>query len=398
MSQPDAPLPATVRALGWVSFFTDLSSELVYPINPVFLRSLGAPPEAIGLIEGSAEATASLLKLGSGALSDRLPRRKPLVLLGYGLAALAKPLLGAAGSWLTIFLARLLDRTGKGLRSAPRDALIAESCPKEARGRAFGLHRSMDTAGAVVGPLVGWAFLALFPEALRSLYFLAFIPAMLGVLTLALLVKEQARTPSEGKSKERLFSLSDLTPEYRRFLGIVTLFALGNSSDAFLLLRAQEGLGVVPGQLLLLYAAFNVVEASLGYFFGRLSDRVGRRPLIAAGWAIFALVYLGFALATRAWHGWALFLLYGFYYTLTQGAQKALAADLTDPAQRGMQLGAFHFLVGLGALPASLLAGVLYRINPALPFALSASTALLAALLLLSTHPRSNHPTRTPTG
>jgi MFS family permease len=381
----DEPLPQNVRALGWVSFFTDLSSELLYPINPTFLRQLGAPPEAIGLIEGSAEATASLLKLGSGALSDKMARRKPLVLLGYGLAALSKPLLGGAGSWPTAFLARLLDRTGKGLRASPRDALIAESCPPEARGRAFGLHRSMDTAGAVSGPLLGWAFLQFYPGALRPLYFLAFIPAALGVLTLALLVREKAReVPGSSGTSGALFSLSGLSAPYKKYLWVVLLFALGNSSDAFLLLRAQEGLGVAAAQLLLLYAAFNVVEASLGYLAGKLSDKIGRRPLIGAGWLVFALVYLGFALASRAWHAWALFLLYGFYYTLTQGSQKALAADLIDPTKKGTQLGAFHFLVGLGALPASLLAGFLYRLNPATPFYLGATTAVLSAVILLS--------------
>ncbi len=380
-------LPQNVRALGWVSFFTDLSSELLYPINPTFLRQLGAPPEAIGLIEGSAEATASLLKLGSGALSDRMERRKPLVVLGYGLAALSKPLLGGASAWPQAFLARLLDRTGKGLRASPRDALIAESCPPESRGRAFGLHRSMDTAGAVLGPLLGWAFLQAYPGALRPLYFLAFVPAALGVLTLALLVRESAREVAPKNKTGALFSLSGLSPGYKKYLLVVGIFAVGNSSDAFLLLRAQEGLGVAASQLLLLYAAFNVVEASLGYLAGRLSDRIGRRPLIAAGWLVFALVYLGFALASRAWHAWVLFLLYGFYYTLTQGSQKALAADLADPEKRGAQLGAFHFLVGLAALPASLLAGLLYRLNPAAPFYLGATCALLSAVVLLSQRP-----------
>lgn len=381
--QPEAPLPSTVRALGWVSLFTDLSSELLYPINPTFLRSLGAPPEAIGLIEGSAEATASLLQLGSGALSDRLPRRKPLILWGYGLAAISKPLLGLAISWPMVLAARLLDRTGKGLRGAPRDALIAETCPPEARGRAFGLHRSMDTTGAVLGPLLGWGYLTLFPGSLRSLYFLAFIPAALGVLVLALVVRETAR--ENVGARRALFTLTGLSPAYRTYLAIAALFALGNSSDAFLLLRAQEGMGIAPSQLLLLYACFNVVEASLAYFAGKLSDRVGRRPLILTGWLVFALVYLGFAFASQAWHAWALFVFYGFYYTLTKGVQKAYAADLVDPERRGLQLGAFSFSVGLAALPASLLAGVLYHINPAAPFFFGAVTAVLAVILLATT-------------
>ncbi|MGC4045987.1 MAG: MFS transporter [Armatimonas sp.] len=300
------------------------------------------------------------------------------------MAAIAKPVLGLAVSWPMVLGARLLDRIGKGLRGAPRDALIAETCPPEARGRAFGLHRSMDTAGAVLGPLAGWVYLTFHPGALRPLYFLAFIPAALGVLVLALVVRETARE-SVG-ARRALFTLSGLSPTYRTYLAIAALFALGNSSDAFLLLRAQEGMHIAPSQLLLLYAVFNVVEASLGYFAGKLSDKIGRRPLIVTGWLVFALVYLGFAFATQTWHAWALFILYGFYYTLTKGVQKAYAADLVDPQQRGLQLGAFSFCVGVATLPASLVAGVLYHWNPAASFVFGAATALLAVVLLLATY------------
>lgn len=388
-SGEEAPLSPTVRALGVVSLCTDLSSEMVYPINPIFLtKVLGAPPWAVGLIEGIAESTASLLKLYSGYLSDRLGRRKPLTVAGYGLAAFSKPLMALAGSWGHVLGARLLDRTGKGLRAAPRDALIAENVSAAQRGRAFGFHRGMDTTGAVLGPLIGYLFLQRFPDHLRYLYVLAFVPALVGVLILLFFVREAKRHGVDEAGAARpapppRFTLSGLSPEYRRYLLVIGLFGLGNSSDAFLLLRAQE-MGVSAKHLLLLYALFNVVEAVLAYTVGRLSDRVGRRPLIAAGYAIFALVYLGFALLKGPLAVWGLFTVYGLYYTLTQGTQKALAADFAHPERRGAEIGAFHLLVGVSALPASLIAGWLYsHVSPAAPFFVGAVTATVAAMLLL---------------
>jgi MFS family permease len=382
------PLSPAVRVLGLVSLFTDFSSEMVYPVNPVFLtKVLGAPPWAIGLIEGVAETTASLLKLYSGYLSDRMGKRKPLTILGYSLGAISKPILGLSSIWPQVFFARLLDRTGKGLRASPRDALIADNALPSQRGRAFGLHRSMDTTGAVLGPLVGFLFLRAFPDALRLLYFIAFIPALLGVLALLFFVKEAAKLKEAKAASPPRFSFNHLSMEYRRYLLVVVLFGLGNSSDSFLLLRAGQ-LGVTPEFLLLLYAVFNVVEASLGYFAGQLSDKVGRRPLIATGYVVFGAVYLGFAMIHHQTGIWFLFPLYGLYYTLTQGTQKALAADLAHPERRGAEIGAFHLLVGLSALPASLVAGVLYtRVAPSAPFYLGAITAVLAAVLLLGLGP-----------
>ena len=244
----------------------------------------------------------------------------------------------------------------------------------------------MDTAGAVLGPLAGYFFLQRFPDQLRSLYLLAFIPALLGVLVLLFFVREtrkQAPPDTERKPLPR-FTLAGLSPEYRRYLMTVGVFGLGNSSDAFLLLRAQN-MGVRASQMLLLYALFNVVEAALGYAAGNLGDRIGRRPLIATGWAIFALVYLGFAILHGPLAVWILFTVYGLYYTLTQGTQKALAADLANPALRGAQIGAFHMLTGLAALPASLAAGFLYScVSPSAPFYLGAAMAALATILLLT--------------
>ena len=389
------PLSPTVKALGAVSFCTDVSSEMVYPVTPILLtRILGAPAWVVGLTEGVAECAASLLKLYSGAVSDRTGRRKPLTLVGYSLAAVTKPALGLAGAWGHVLAARLLDRVGKGLRTAPRDALIAESVPPGQRGRAFGLHRAMDTAGAVLGPLIGYAYLSCHPLAIRELYFVALMPAVAGVLILWLFVREAApnRLPDRPPPFSFRTSFRDLSAEYRRYLFIVALFALGNSSDAFLILRAQ-GMGIGPEQVLLVYAAFNCVEALFSYKIGGLSDAVGRKPILAAGYAVFAAVYLGFAALNGPAAAWSLFILYGFYYALTQGVQRALAADFAHPQRRAAELGAFHMLVGLAALPASLLAGILYSsVGPSAPFYWGAITGSASALLILRLKPRPHAP------
>lgn len=417
-------LSRTVIALGLVSLFTDISSEMAYTQVPLFLESvLHANAAQIGLIEGSAESIASLLKLVSGWFSDRSGRRKPLTIAGYSLGAISKPLMALATAWQGIWFLRFLDRVGKGLRTSPRDALIAENTPKALRGRAFGLHRAMDTTGAVLGPLLGYWFLTHVSTDLRRLFLFAGIPGLLAVLTLLFLVKEpkplapgpnptprereEALTPAsspappgsgdaltsgpdptprerDGRSAAKrppLPRYRDLQPAYRRFLAVVLLFNLGNSSDAFLILRAK-GIGFTATGILGLYAAFNLVEAILGYGAGKLSDRVGRRPLIIAGYLIFGAVYLGFALASSRIEIAALFLLYGGYYTLTQGVQRAFAADLADPEQRATQIGAYHTVVGLALLPASALAGVLFDWKPAAPFLVGAVTAGLSALLL----------------
>ena len=396
-------LSDTVVALGFVSLFTDMASEMVYTQIPLFLTQvLGQGPAVVGLIEGIAESTASLLRVVAGRMSDLSGRRKPLTIAGYGLGAIAKPLLFLAAGWPMVLALRFLDRVGKGLRTAPRDALIAEETAPELRGRAFGLHRAMDTTGAVLGPLLGVWFLSLFVAStevqLRSLFLFAGIPGLLAVLTLIFFVRErdsrqQPEKPELAPSTAApplggagaLARWRELDPAYRRFLGIAFLFNLGNSSDAFLILRAHH-FGFDNQMLLWLYAAFNLVEAILGYKAGSLSDRIGRRPLIIAGYGIFALVYLGFALVSTntAFAIWPLFLLYGGYYTLTQGSQRAFAADYADPSRRGAQIGAYHTVVGLALLPASIIAGVLYQWRQAAPFYLGAATAVLCALLLLS--------------
>lgn len=299
---------------------------------------------------------------------------------GYGLGALSKLGLALSGSWGHVLGARLFDRIGKGLRAAPRDVLIVENCTAAQRGQAFGLHHSLETVGEVLGPLVGFVFLQQYAGNYRGVFAIAFIPALLGALVLQTQVKE--RRPTTRKARPQ-FTLRGLNPAYRQYLLAIALFGLGNSSDAFLLLRAQD-LGFTGAQLLLLYAAFNLVAVMLGRIAGQLSDRVGRRPLLVSGYLIFALIYLGFARAATPAAIWLLFMLYGLYDTLTRGVQKAFVADLVHPARRGAETGTFHMVVGLTALPASLLAGWLYAtVSVAAPFYVSCVTAVLAALLLM---------------
>jgi MFS family permease len=377
-----------VRALGVVSLFADVSSEMVYPLNPAFItRVLGAPPWALGLIEGIAESTASLLKLYSGWLSDRVGARKPFAVAGYGLGAVAKPMIALSSMWWHVLGARFVDRLGKGLRTAPRDALIAENCDPDQRGRAFGFHRSMDTIGAVMGPLIGYALLLTVlrgpeRESWPALYWVALVPGLVGTAVLAIVVRETRGKPTGARAMRPAFR--SLSPAMKRYLLIVGLFSIGNSSDAFLILRAQD-MGVGPTQVFLMYALFNVVEAALGYPAGLLSDRIGRKSLIALGWVVFGVVYLGFAALTGMAAAFGLFVLYGLYYTLTQGLQRAMAADLAHPDRRATEMGAFHMVVGLAALPASQMAGVLYGIHRALPFYVGGACAVCAAVALVVT-------------
>jgi len=370
-----------VFLLGLVSLCTDASSEMIYPLVPLFLtRTLGAPMAVVGLIEGLAEATASILKGISGWLSDRLGRRRPLVMAGYGLAAVTKPLLALAGTWRLVLGARLLDRFGKGLRGAPRDALIADSSAEGLRGRAFGFHRSADQIGAVLGPLLALPLLAAFQQDYRALFVVAFIPAALGVAFLTL-VRETGRGRAAGAPLPS-FSLRQATPAFRQFLGITLLFALGNSSDVFLILRAQQ-LGLSAARIVLLFAAFNLVYVLSAYPAGLLSDRLGRKRLLVAGLGVFALVYLGFALASAPGWLWLLFGVYGLYMGLTDGITRAFVVDLVAADQRATALGFYAMATGLAAFPASALAGLLWQwYGPAAPFLYGAALAALAALLL----------------
>jgi MFS family permease len=390
MSAPPPPaapprlrLGRNVLALAAVSFLTDVSSEMIYPLLPVFLAgTLGASASLVGLIEGAAETTASLLKLGSGWWSDRLRRRKPLIVLGYALASAVRPLVALAQAASQVLAVRVVDRVGKGLRTSPRDALIADSVDPAVRGKAYGLHRAADNAGAVVGPLLAFAVLHFAAGAsLRLVFALAAIPALLAVVVLVLGVREAPRParPAVAGGPAR----QPLGRAFWSYLAVVLLFTLGNSTDAFLLLRAGQ-LGVEPALLPILWAAFHVVKAACSTPAGALSDRLGRRPLIVAGWAVYALVYLGFARAGATWHAWALFLVYGAFYGLTEGTEKALVADLVTPDRRGTAFGFFNLAIGLGALPASVLFGLVWdRLGAPVAFGYGAALAALASALLL---------------
>ena len=378
-----ARLPRTVVALGVVSLFADLSSEMVYPLLPLFLSSvLGAGALALGLIEGVAESTASLVKLLSGRWSDRLARRKPLVVGGYSLAGLARPLIGLAGSWPAVLLLRFVDRVGKGLRSSPRDALLTDATPSELRGTAFGLHRAMDHAGAVLGPLAAAALLALPGMDLRRLFFWTLVPSLAVVTTLVLAVREKPRSAAELAAASDGARQGSWVPRpVRRLLTAVLVFTLGNSSDAFLLLRlGQAGLGA--SAIAALWSAHHVVKMAGTALGGRLADRLGRRPLVLAGWGVYVAAYLGFAWAESSWALITIFLFYGLALGSAEPAEKAWVADLAPAEERGAAFGAYHAAVGVAALPASLLFGALWQLaGPSAAFSVGAALALVAALL-----------------
>jgi len=376
--------------LAAVSFLTDASSEIIYPLLPIFLTTvLGAGAAAVGAIEGAAETTSALLKLASGWWSDRVSRRKPLVVGGYALASLARPLIAVAQSASQVLVIRLTDRVGKGIRGAPRDALIAESVDPSIRGRAFGFHRASDHAGAVVGPLIAFALLQWEHVPLRMVFLLAAIPGVLSVIVLVLGVRETPRAvretaPDATSAPALAGSASALGGPFWTFLGAVLLFTLGNSSDAFLILRANQ-LGVSVALVPVLWAALHVVKSVASIPGGVLSDRFGRKPLIIAGWAVYAVVYFAFGRATAMWQAWALFLAYGLFFGLTEGTERAMVADLVGRGRRGTAFGWYNLAIGLGALPASLIFGVLWdRLGPAAAFDFGAGLAVAAAVVLLA--------------
>ena len=369
-------------ALGVVSFLTDASSEMIYPLLPVFLTvTLGASATTLGAIEGAAESTAALLKLASGWWSDRAGRRKPLVVIGYGLASVTRPLIGIAQSAGQVLAIRLVDRVGKGIRGAPRDALIADAVAPAMRGRAFGFHRAADHAGAVLGPLIAFVLLQWAGLGMRTVFLLAAIPALLAIVTVIAFVREEAAAPPPV-SRPAAKLTGDLPRTFWWYLVVLLVFTLGNSSDAFLLLRAQE-LGVPVAVLPLLWAALHVVKSAASTAGGTLSDRVGRFPALAAGWTVFAAVYLGFAFATAPWHAWLLLMCYGIFSALTEGPERALVADLVPAERRGTAFGWFNLTIGLAAFPASLLFGVLWdRFGARVPFMLGAGLAVACVVAL----------------
>ena len=385
-------LPRNVLAIGLVSLLNDASSEFIYPLLPLFLTlTLGASPFAVGVIEGGAESLSGFLKLFSGYFSDRRGRRKGLVVFGYGLASAVRPLIGFATSWPQVFAIRLTDRFGKGVRSAPRDAMIADAAAPAERGLAFGFHRAMDHAGAVVGPLLSYYTLSFIatnnnsPTAgeYRLLFLLASVPALAAVVVAVFFVRDKGREGRiEMKQTPVRLSLRGYDANFKRFLFILALFTLSNSSDAFLLLRARQA-GVGAALIPLLWAALHVSKVCSSVVGGDLSDRLGRKTLIVSGWLLYAAVYFAFAFVSTAREAWILFLIYGIYFGLTEGTEKALVADLVQPERRGTAFGLYNLAFSITVLPASLLMGALWDWRgPVTAFAVSAAVGSTAALLL----------------
>jgi MFS family permease len=376
-------LGRNVYALAAVSFFTDVSSEMIYPLLPFFQTSvLGASAEFIGYIEGAAESTAALLKLVSGWWSDRIRRRKPLIVAGYALASAMRPLVAIAQTASQVLAIRVSDRIGKGIRNSPRDALVADSVHPSVRGRAFGVRSAADNAGALLGPLIAFGLIATWHLSIRSVFWLATIPGALAVLTVVFGVKEVAKHSAVQKTQPTLHGARRMGGTFWTFLVIVFVFTLGNSTDAFLLLRARQ-LGVSVALAPIIWAVLNGVKSISNIPGGALSDRIGRRPTLIAGWLVYALVYFLFSRATEAWHAWALFAGYGIFFGLTEGAELALIADVVPKERRGIAYGWYYLAIGIGALPASIIFGALWdRFGSAFAFTFGAVIALIAALAL----------------
>ncbi|MBM4340172.1 MAG: MFS transporter [Deltaproteobacteria bacterium] len=382
-------LSKNVRSLGWVSFFNDIASEMIYPLLPLFLNTvLGAGVVFIGVIEGIAESVSSFLKLFSGWVSDRFQKRKGLILFGYFLASITRPFIGLATSAYHVLFLRFFDRIGKGVRSSPRDALLSQSCGEEERGKAFGFQRAMDHAGAMTGPLIASFLMAAFTKDLRIIFVLAFIPSLFclwilwrGVTDVAPVkppnpIQQKPSTPPKLNWKE-------WDRQFKYFLLIITLFTLGNSTDAFLLLRAQDlGLSIVS--IPILWFVFHLSKTVFSIPGGALSDRIGRKKVMVLAWTIYGLVYLGFAFSSKAYQVWLLFIVYGFFYGLSEGTEKAWVSDLVEESKRGTAYGAYHFCIGIAALPASLLMGFIWKaVGVQWAFTFGAIMALIAGFLTI---------------
>ncbi len=368
--------------IGLVSFLADISSEMIYPILPVFLtQTLRAPATVVGLIEGIANGTASIISGISGWISDRVGRRKPVAFVGYVLTAVSRPMIALAAVWPVVLAARFFDRLGRGVRVSPRDALLAEVSAEEHRGRAFGYERAMDSAGAVLGPLIGLALVAWAGIEHRKVFLISAIPASLAALMI-LTVREQRDDFVEGGSSARL-TFAGTTREYRRFLIVTGVFGLANSANAFLILRARQ-VGLTTGQTILAYALFNAVAAIASMPAGSASDRLGRRNLLIAGYSIYAISYAGLAAAGTAWLIWPLFALYGLFPALTDGVSKALAVDTAGNVGRGTAIGIYSAVVGITQIAASYIGGVLWdKIDPRATFYFGAALAALSVAMLL---------------
>jgi len=383
-AKPSAPLPAGVWRLGWISFFTDMASEMIYPLLPGFILKLrGGTPFVVGLIEGIAEAVNSIFKVLSGRRSDRTGARKPLMAFGYTVSSLARPIIAVAGAWWQVLGLRFIDRFGKGVRGAPRDAMLAAYAPEGRKGAVFGFHRAMDHAGAIAGPLIATAYLAWRPEDYRGLFLLTIVPGLIVVVLVWTTREPDPVTPLEPAERTSL-SWRALPRPTRHFILILFLFSLGNSTDAFLLIKLESA-GVPIAWLPITWAALHVVKSATSAAGGRLADRIGYRAPIVAGWILYAAVYGGFALAESALAVVALFLSYGLFFGLTEGPEKALIAELSPARVRGTAFGFYNAALGLGVLAASLLFGAIWvSVSPAAAFFTGAAIALISAALLLT--------------
>lgn len=371
--------------LGLVSFFADISSEMVYPLIPLYLASaFGATPALVGLVEGIAESTASLLKVFSGYLTDRYQRKKPIAFIGYAAGLVYKVALMLSTSWTGVLSARVIDRLGKGIRTTPRDVMVSESAGEAGLGNAFGVHKALDMLGSALGILLAWLLLRSLGTQqadFRRVFLYAMIPAAASLM-MFFFIREKRGRVADQRREYFWQKARELDKPLKLYLAIAFLFTLGNSSNTFLLLRAKAA-GYDDVSVILLYFAYNLTASLLAIPFGRLSDRVGRKTLLTLGYAVFALVYLGFGLVGDRTGMLVLFIAYGFFTAMTAGVERALIAEISPPGLKGTMLGLHATLVGIGLLPASLIFGLLWTaFGPAVPFAFGASLALLAAILL----------------
>jgi MFS family permease len=388
-------LQPQVILLGFVSLLNDSASEMIYPLLPVFITTtLGASPVIVGFIEGAADALASILKYAAGVWSDRVRHRKPLIAVGYALAAASRALIGGAWSWLAVLTARLIDRTGKGIRSAPRDAMISDVTLPEQRGRAYGFHRAMDHTGAVVGPLLATLLLSGMGVSLRHMFYIAVIPGAIAVVLILVALKEPERvvaaapgrhaTAAPGRHATAEAAAAPLGPKFWHVMAAIALFSLANSSDAFLLLQAHAA-GISTAMLPLLWAAHHVVKSLLSTPAGALSDRIERRYLIGLGWLLYAVTYFFFPAARSVPSFFALFMFYALPFVFSEGAERALIADLVPAAARGRSFGLYYLVSGFGVLIGSVIFGELYEhTTHQTAFAVGAGLALLAAILVVT--------------
>jgi MFS family permease len=392
----DGKLKKNIVALGFVSFLTDVSSEMILALLPLFLTALGAGKAAIGLVEGVAEFTASIVKIFSGWISDKLQKRKILVVVGYTLSTITKPFMAVAGNWFHVLGVRFIDRVGKGIRTSPRDAIIAESTEHSSRGKAFGFHRMMDTSGAVVGTLLASLFLYVFTKFFqmetifqyRTIFWIALIPGIASVITLIFFVKE----PKFAEAKNKLFSFREALPrKFILFLAIVALFELAHFSYALFILRAAD-LGVIVPLIPIIYLVYNLVYAGFAMPAGQLADRFGKKKLLSLGYLLFGLMLLGFAFASRTPHAWALFIVFGLAVAIVDTIPRAMVPEMVSPDVKGTAYGVYYMVIGVLDLPATLVAGILWDVfgniyGPMIAFSYGAVLAIAAAVLLFIFNP-----------